>query len=480
MVSRPKQRKSLSRLISLYAGGGLFVLATLFGFVVQHGVSTFVEGALQDKAQALARQLAVVSLDAALMRDYGTLVRYVEDLVKQRDMLYIRIRRDDGEILGQAENTAERGLASHRATVVEPIMLLHNRIGDVTVEYDSGRADELILQLRVIGLTGIFVVTLALFVLLRNLLKRRMIHPIQQLAAQINPLNQQPPAPIPADAPREVEQLAATFARLRGEVAEHIEQVERANRLTRAATERLCREQRLAAIGQLAAGLAHGLNTPLGNIKGYAQMAQRHTDDPALQERLAVIEKQAATCTGIVSSLLTAAHQPNPVGQPVDLANLVTDVVRLTRPLMQEHGIGELLVRGDDQVPAWADPAALEHVLFNLLSNAAQAGCSRLMLRVYSEESQAWLEVEDNGPGIPESLHETLFEPFVSSKPVGEGTGLGLYLCMTLLHAMQGGICLVESAPGRTLFRIRLPAECPQPGQQEPVSERMNACLTRY
>ncbi|WP_127475008.1 sensor histidine kinase [Sulfurivermis fontis] len=479
MVSKPTRRRSLSRLISLYAGGGLFLLASLFGFIVQQGVSTFVEGALHDKAQALARQLAVVSLDAVLMRDYGTLARYVEDLVKHRDVLYIRIRRDDGEILGQAENVAERARASHRGTVEEPIMLLHNRIGDVTVEYDSGRADAMILQLRVLGIIGIFAVTLALFVLLRNLLQRRMIRPIQQLAAQINPLSEQPPAPIPADAPQEVEQLAATFARLRSEVAEHIDQVERANQLTRAATERLCREQRLAAIGQLAAGLAHGLNTPLGNIKGYAQMARRQTADQELRERLEVIEKQAATCTGIVSSLLTAAHQPNPVGQRVDLAALARDVVQLTRPLMQERGVENVAVEGDAQVPAWADPAALEHVLFNLLSNATHAGCTALILRAYSEDGLAWLEVEDNGPGIPETMHDTLFEPFVSSKPAGEGTGLGLYLCMTLLHAMQGGICLAESRPGRTLFRLRLPMDNPQPGQPLPESEKITSCLTR-
>lgn len=468
----------LSRLIGLYAGGGLFILATLFGFVVQHGVATFVEGALHDKAQALARQLAVISLDAVLMRDYGTLERYVAGLARQRDVLFIRIRREDGEILGSAENDAGNVPARHRETVVEPIVLLNNRLGDVTVAYDRGRADRLILQLRILGFAGIFVVTLTLFFLLKQLLQRRLILPVQRLAADFNPLGDTSPLPIGREAPREIEQIASTFSRLRESIADHIAQVEHANELTRAATDRLCREQRLAAIGQLAAGLAHGLNTPLGNIKGYVQTARRRTSDPQLLERLEVIERQAGVCSSIVGSLLTAAHQPNPVGQAVDLGVLIRDVTRLTRPLLKERGIGKLEVRADSSVSAWADPAALEHVLFNLLSNAADAGSGMVELHAYNDGGLAWLEIGDDGPGIPESLHENLFEPFTTTKPAGQGTGLGLYLCMTLLHAMQGGICLVESRPGRTLFRIHLPEGNSPTDSQKRIPDKMASCLT--
>ena len=447
---------TLSQLVGLYAGGGLFVLALLFGLTLQQSLNRFLEGSLHDKAGALAEQLAILSLDAVLVRDYASLENSIQQLAKGHDVLFVRIRRADGNLLGEAGlPPPEEG---HRIMAVRPILLLGNPLGEVTVALDTGMLSALQRHFVVTGLFGIAVVTLLLFLITQRLLRRRLIAPLRDLAQQVSPLHKRADdVRAGADQPREIVQIATTFAHLRGEIDDHLTRLEQANRLTRAATERLCREQRLATVGQLAAGLAHGLNTPLGNIVGYAQLSRRNSDDPQLCERMAIIEKQANACSTIVRNLLTVAHRPDPVGQHLDLHELTAGTVQLIRPLLYDRGVDRIELDGKPPCPAWADPSTFEQVLFNLFSNAAQAGATRLHLSLQCNANGSKLIFEDNGPGIPAALHDELFEPFLTTKPAGEGTGLGLYLCRSLLQAMGGTITLLSSQPGATRFCIHLP-----------------------
>ncbi len=448
----PPQRPTLSRLVGLYAGGTLFLLTLIFAITLHQSLHRFLEETLQDKAQALADQLAVLSLDAVVMRDYGVLERNALELTRAHDVDYVRIRRSNGEILGEA-GRGEHG----RVTASSPIELLGNPLGDVTVVVNTDAVNRVVRQIILVALGSIGLITLILFFIARRILRQRVVEPLRQLALQISPLH----APIRLDdrpdLPEEVAQIGETFGQLREEIDQHIARLEQANQFTRAATERLCREQRLATIGQLAAGLAHSLNTPLGNIVGYAQLSRRQLDDPEQHKRMTVIEKQATVCAGIVRNLLTVAHQPDPVGQAVDLAELSEAIAQLVRPLLRDRGVAEITIAGANPCPAWADPATFEQVLFNLFSNAAQAGAHRLRLALTAGTDEATLHFEDDGPGIPETLHESLFEPFVTTKPAGEGTGLGLYICRSLLESMRGSISLLASRPGHTQFELRLP-----------------------
>lgn len=459
ILTRPR---SLSRLLSFYVGGGVFLLAAIFAVAMQILVSQFLNDALHDKAQALARQLAIVVLDSVLVKDYGSIERYVTEVARQRDVIHVRVERRDGEILGEA--TSDVIAAAERPRdVSQDIVLLNRHIGAVSISYDAGRVERLVNRLAVGGFAAVFSVALLLFVMVRWLIHKRVIVPIRHLAQQVSPLTASSDDLPAGDAGiDEIRQIAEPFQQLRREIVEHIRRLEQANQLTRAATERLCREQRLATVGQLAAGLAHGLNTPLGNIIGYAQMARRQSGDHKLAGRLEVIERQAESCAAIVRNLMTVAHKPDPVGTAVDAVDIIRGVVQLVRPLLTDHGISSVVISGETACPAWSDPSALEQVLFNLLSNAAHAGASHLQLDVRRQDGRVELRVIDNGPGIPEAIRATLFEPFSTTKPAGEGTGLGLYICSTLLEALNGSIVLEDSRPGRTAFRVCLPT-APRP-----------------
>lgn len=472
MVRRPL---TLSALISLDIGGGLLILGLVLGIVLQQGIREMLDDALHDKAAALARQLATVSLDAALIYDYGTLERYVRDLVAQPGVRYLRVRREDGEVLGEAGTEPLASEDGSVVTVLEPLWLGHNRFGDITVAYDRSRVARAMVRISLAGLLGIAVLTVLLYFIQRRILERRLVRPLQAIALQASPLRHTRPPP-QKTLPRELAQISQMLARMCDEVVEHSNRREQARRVAREASERLCKDQRLVVVGQLAAGLAHSLNTPLGNILGYTQQALRGDLDEATRSRLGVIEQQARVCSEIVRKLLASARPPEVASRPIDLAQQVHGIVRLMRPVLQDQGIRRMEVDGEAPCPALADPAGIDQVLYNLLSNAAEARATEIRIRAQTHDGQATLEVQDNGEGVPEDLQTRLFEPFASGKPPGKGTGLGLYLCRTLLSAMGGEIRLLESHPGATAFRITLkvPPKTPEPPEthDQPGADR--------
>ncbi len=448
-----KRPLTLSALITLYVGGGLLLLTLALGLMIQQGISRVLDDALYTRADALAKQLATVSLDAIMIYDYGTLERYVRDLSVQPDLLYLQIRRQDGEVLAEAGVFPESFRNPAHITLTRPILLGGNPLGEITMSYDRSQADGAIRRLTAAGLSGVLLLGLILYYLLKHLLERRLIQPVQMLAEQASPLRRGE-RPDPALLPEELARVARTFGALCKELEAYSSENERIQRLARHATERLCQEKRLATVGQIAAELAHSLNTPLGNILGYAQQARRDTRDGKMLTRLGVIEEQARTCAGVVRNLLTASRPPEAHPRPVDLKAQITGIIDLIRPVLRDRGVAIPAVEGNLRPRVWADPACIEQVLFNLLGNAADAGARNTRIRLDESDHRGILILEDDGPGIPEELKPRLFEPFVSGKPPGEGTGLGLHICKTLLHSVGAEFELIESRPGRTRFRV--------------------------
>lgn len=449
-------RTSISQLLSLYIGGGLMVMIVLWSVLIGQGVTGLVQGELEDTARALARQLAIVSLDAILLQDYGTLERFVTDLAGQSHMHAIRIERIDGEML--AEAVSGEFMQAHLRTLEEPIVLLDRELGRVRVSYVTQAAESLAWRLVILGSAVALVLGLAVFLLLQRVLQRRLIRPIRLLAEGVSPLRESPE--LPHDAPQELASLAHSFEQMREELRAHLDARDRALHFAREASKRLVRDRQLAATGQLAAGLAHGLNTPLGNIVGYSQMAREVLAEPGgverAREQLAIIERQAESCGRIVRDLMTASREPAADMTLIELSPQLASTASLVRPLMREYGVRTLVCRGNDDLRVWADPAVLEHVLFNLLTNAAQAGAQHVEMVSSEDGAGVVIDVCDDGPGLAESIRARAFEPFVSSKHAGEGTGLGLYMCRILLNSLGGEIELVSSQPGETIFRLHL------------------------
>lgn len=438
-------RRSLAFRLTVILGGAWFVLFLALGVVIWQTTQRLVQEAQIEKARALATQLATISLDAVLLRDYGTIERYLDDL--SGAVAYAEIRRADGQVLGRTGKETP-GLELLRV----PMITASEHIGDVFAQYDPNPGRRAAWQLA-----GLMALSLAVFAgltfwALRRLLLRRLVAPVVALIEQADP--ERTTMAVPANVPTEVADLAAAIAGLRERISRHIAEADEAAQVRNEALRRLCSEQRLAAVGQLAGEVAHELNTPLSNILGYAQSALPGTSDPELRESLTTIETQARRAGQIVRDMLTAARAPAPTLQDINLEAICAAFTRLVTPLARKQGVA-ILHEASGPVRVRGDASRVEQILFNLVFNAVQAGAHEVRL-VPSAEPTPGLSVADDGPGLPESVRARLFEPFVTTKPAGQGTGLGLAISQRLAREMGAELALAESAQG-TRFHLGFP-----------------------
>jgi PAS domain S-box-containing protein len=224
------------------------------------------------------------------------------------------------------------------------------------------------------------------------------------------------------------------------------------------ARERLVRQTRLSAIGQVAASLAHDIRNPLGAIRNAAYYLGRRVPaaERKWQEYLRLIEREVVAADRIISHMMDMARERHLQRQQVDLGPLVDGVTRRLQPN------GEVRIElGLEPVPfeVYADPEQLERVLDNLLSNAAQAvgKRGRIVVRARHDGPSDTISVVDDGPGVPESVEKHLFEPLVTTK--AKGTGLGLAICEQIIRQHGGTIEHLRTETGGAEFRLVLPAD---------------------
>ena len=223
--------------------------------------------------------------------------------------------------------------------------------------------------------------------------------------------------------------------------------------------EQILRANRLASIGQVAAGVAHEINNPLGVILGYVKTMRR---TPARDdEGLDVIEEEANQCRRIVEGLLDLARPQELWSETFDLVELARDGVERLEASGTLDG-HDVSVRADTTtVMVTADPGRLRQVFVNVLTNAAEATPSGGTIAVEiasNAEGSAVLTVRDSGSGIPATVRARLFEPFVTTKR--GGVGLGLAIAQSIMEAHRGRItCDVGGANGGTAVHITLPTQ---------------------
>ncbi len=215
---------------------------------------------------------------------------------------------------------------------------------------------------------------------------------------------------------------------------------------------------RLASIGQLAAGVAHEINTPLANVLLVTESLRRRVQDPWVLSRLDTLSGQVEVAAGIVRGLLDFARRDEPHVSELDLAAVAQEGVDFLQG-KQSVDLEIVLHRPETPVPVAGDRGQLIQVLTNLLNNAADAmgGHGRIDVHVRARAGRAELEVIDSGPGIPVEVLPRIFEPFFTTKPEGEGTGLGLAICHGIVQSHHGSIA-VRNVPGAGAgFLISLP-----------------------
>ena len=242
--------------------------------------------------------------------------------------------------------------------------------------------------------------------------------------------------------------------------------------------QQLISASRLAELGEMAAGFAHEINNPLQIIKSEQSLMEAIFSDlkeagdlkpspslTELEESMAQVSLQISRCARITQAILKFGRQSEPTVQQIDLHGYIPEVVQMVAKKASVHGIALVQRIENDTAAISGDPTQLQQVLINLFNNAIDAiltqhGTSGGELRILAGNQDAGfvqITVADNGCGItPENLPK-VFSPFFTTKPVGEGTGLGLAVCYGIIESM-GGKMEVESEQGRgTTFSIRLP-----------------------
>jgi signal transduction histidine kinase len=221
-------------------------------------------------------------------------------------------------------------------------------------------------------------------------------------------------------------------------------------------------QEKLAELGRLTAGIAHEIKNPLAII-GYAlELLCRDGELTSFQIEMAEkIEMEIERLNTLTEGLLSFSSSREGCRRLVALNDLVEEVLGLLRFELQRQSV-QLEIDFTELPLVEADPNKLKQVVINLVMNAAQAmhGEGRVILRTCRHgEHGVELAVIDSGPGIPAEIQEQMFTPFFTTKPEGEGTGLGLYLCRNIVRE-HGGEILVESVQGTgATFRVRLPAQ---------------------
>jgi two-component system NtrC family sensor kinase len=224
---------------------------------------------------------------------------------------------------------------------------------------------------------------------------------------------------------------------------------------------RMAQSEKLASIGRLAAGVAHGINNPLGGILSLTMLALEDLGpDHPLRGDLDLIVKQTLRCREIVKGLLDFSRQSETRAARTDVNPVVENTLALLERQAIFHNIRTERRLADDLPPVFIDPGQLQEVVINLMLNAVDAMEENGELTVETVSNTAAGEViiriSDTGKGIPPDAMPFIFEPFFTTKKVGQGTGLGL----AIVHGVvtrAGGKVEVTSAPGATTFTIRLP-----------------------
>ena len=277
----------------------------------------------------------------------------------------------------------------------------------------------------------------------------RLARPLESLAAQARHLaSGQADAPLAVRSQDEVGRLAEAFNAL----LESLREAER----------RLVASERLAAVGQVAAGIAHEVRNPLSGIKMSAQLLRRRLGElcpqagAAAGESVNVMLAEIARLEVIIDDLLTFARPTALKAAPGDLNGVIGEVLDFMARQLEHAGIAVRRELAEDLSPASLDPQRIRQVVLNLVLNAAEAmpGGGTLVVRTRASDGEVVAEFDDTGHGIPPELAQKVFEPFFTTKPGGSGLGLGV--SRTIIEA-HGGTLAFEPLAAGTRFRFTLP-----------------------
>lgn len=378
--------------------------------------------------------------------DVRALARQIAELAAENDREF---QKDVVPVILRGDRSSVAALGEQLESVVDRVVDLNTKL-NATLDAQSiearDRADNLRDQALVATL-ACFALAIALAMgvgwwLTRTIMRR--VDVLRRGARRVGAGDLD--ARIELDGNDEFAELAATFNRMAASLARE-----------QAA---LVRSQKLASIGQVAAGVAHELNNPLSVIIGYTKLLRAEPGPRG--DELRIIDDEARLCQRIVQELLDLARPHRLEIEAVDLANLAREAIGRLQDggALRDRTIE--VIAGDPVVVA-ADAGKLRQVIANVVMNAAEATGAAGTIRIdaHGGDDQGTLTITDDGPGIAPEVRDQVFEPFVTTKP--SGTGLGLTIAQAIVDAHGGRIAIVSSLDHGTCVSLHLPMTRPEP-----------------
>lgn len=428
----------------------------------------------EDSARSIGRAVAAHVVDVE-RREPAALKRTVSAHVGEGGALAIAVFTGDG---------SRRASAGDEALPAPPkpwgeATTRTGRAVDVTMPAGDGlvvvrvRADEDATRsgnlVRLIALY-MTVFALALLFVAYLVLTRTIVRPIEQLARAADKVATGARAlEVPHAGAREIADLGSSVRAMASRlIADEDKLRSKVNELT-TTTKRLTetREQlegseRMASVGKLAAGVAHEIGNPIAAIMGMHDLlddGELPTEDRA--DFLRRMRKETERIHVVVRDLLDYARPEAgpPSGRPyaAPVAEVVADALALVKPQKEWRAIETTVDIADDVFVALS-PQRLTQIMLNLLLNAGAVEPRNVAVRARREDVKIRIEVEDDGPGVPKDLRDRIFDPFVTTKDVGAGTGLGLSVCRGIVEAAKGKIYVDASYEKGARFVVELPA----------------------
>lgn len=258
----------------------------------------------------------------------------------------------------------------------------------------------------------------------------------------------------------ELDALAAGFNMMIEDICQQREELQNAYHELAEKTAQLFQTDKMAALGQLAGGLANEINNPINAILDHSRnIAKRIKENDPLYTSINSIQREAASCKKLVDDLLLFSGTGKSYPEPMDLNETIEEAMTLVEAQSKTGNIEIVAEYGSGLPLVTAKKNQIQQVIVNICTNAIDAmpEGGRMTLKTRTADRGVEFEISDTGHGIPEEVKKRIFEPFFTTKEPGKGTGLGLSLCYKIIQKHRGNIKVKSVAGEGTTFTVRLP-----------------------
>jgi len=219
------------------------------------------------------------------------------------------------------------------------------------------------------------------------------------------------------------------------------------------------RMDRLSILGEITAGIAHELNTPLANVLGFAELIKQNNTDPEITSDISIIINSVIYSREIIKKLMFFSREMPQQLKPTELKPIVTFAVSFLKQNFQKKEIKNEVFFTDENIIAKIDSVQITQVLFNLLLNAiySSPNNSLIKIKIDNDYQNIIIKIEDQGTGVSDDIKSKIFEPFFTTKSKKKGLGLGLSVVQGIIQNHNGEITVKDNFPKGAIFTIRLP-----------------------